>query len=105
MPELPEVMKDGSPELIRFPISDLHIPQDAGAFRMVVRDLVDRVGQGRTVAITCRGGLDRSGLTAACFLREVGLGFDEAIGRVQAARGGSITDPDEQEFVRTWPAR
>jgi len=55
------------------------------------------------VAIACRGGLDRSGMTAACLYRELGLGADDAIARVQAARPHTITIPEQQDFVRAWP--
>ena len=101
--ELPAVMAKTGPELIRFPVRDPRIPTDDIAFRAAVLDLIERVRRGRTIAIACRGGIDRSGLTAACLLREVGLGADEAIWRVQAARRGSITLPEQQAYVRAWP--
>ena len=41
-------------------------------------------------------------MTAACLYREIGLDFDEAIRRTQAARKGSITIPEQQAFVRGW---
>ena len=39
-------------------------------------------------------------MMAACLYRELGLDFEEAIRRTQAARQGSITIPEQQEFVR-----
>ena len=58
-----------------------------------------------SLAIACRGGLDRSGMAAACLLREAGIGADAAIERVQQARRGSLTLPDQQAYVRAWPPR
>ena len=104
VPELPEVMASEGPELIRYPIRDPRIPLDPPGFRVAVRDLLDRVGRGQTVAIACRVGIDRSGMVAACLLREAGLGADEAIAKVQAAREGSITLREQQAFVRAWPS-
>ena len=100
--ELPAVMAEAGPELIRYPIRDPRIPTDDSAFRSAVLDLIERVRRGQFVAIACRGGIDRSGMTAACLLREVGIDADEAIRRVQAARRGSITLPEQQKYVRGW---
>ncbi len=41
-------------------------------------------------------------MTAACLLREAELDSDEAIRRTQAARPGSITLPEQRDFVRDW---
>jgi protein-tyrosine phosphatase len=95
-------MAEVGQSLVRFPIPDPHVPTDLPAYRAAVRDLVRRVEEGRFVAIACRGGIDRSGMTAACVLREVGLSTEAAIGRTQAARRGSITLPDQQAIVRDW---
>jgi len=92
----------GTPELVRFPIPDPLIPADLDAYRACVRDLADRVRAGQFVVIACRGGIDRTGMTAGCLLREGGLGFGPAIARVQAARRGTITIPAQQAIVRDW---
>ena len=102
VPELPDVMAADGPELIRFPIRDPRIPTDPLAYRAAVVDLVERIRGGQFVAIACRGGIDRSGMTAACLYREVGLDYDEAIRRTQAARTGSITISEQQGIVRAW---
>jgi protein-tyrosine phosphatase len=103
VPELPAVMAAEGPELIRFPIRDPRTPTDPLAFRAAVDDLVARIGAGQFVAIACRGGMDRSGMTAACLYRELGLDADKAIRRTQAARKRSITITEQQDFVRAWP--
>ena len=89
-------------ELIRFPIPDPHIPTDAAAYRAMVQDVAQRIRDGRSVVIACRGGIDRSGMTAACVLQELGADPESAIGRTQAGRKGSITLPEQQAFVRGW---
>jgi len=101
--DLPEVFAaGGKPELIRFPIPDPHVPDDLGAYRACVRDVADRVRAGQFVVIACRGGIDRTGMTAACLLREAGLAFGPAIARVQAARPHTITIGAQQAIVRDW---
>jgi ADP-ribosylglycohydrolase len=92
----------GSPEFVRFPIPDPHVPRDLEGYRLVVRQMVERVRNGQFVVIACRGGLDRTGMTAACLLREAGVGADEAIARVQAARKHTITIAEQQAVVRDW---
>jgi len=79
-----------------------HIPDDLEGYRACVRSLADRIRAGKFVVIACRGGIDRTGMTAACLLREAGLEFEDAIARVQAARPHTITLPDQQAIVRDW---
>jgi hypothetical protein len=90
-------------ELVRFPIRDPLLPRDGAAYRATVGSILRRVRGGASVAIACRGGLDRAGMTSACLLREAGLPPDEAIARVQRARRGALTLPDQQAYVRAWP--
>jgi protein-tyrosine phosphatase len=88
--------------LIRFPIPDPHVPRDIGAYRVLVQDIAQRIRDGRSVVIACRGGIDRSGMTAACVLQELGADAESAIKRTQAGRRGSITRPEQQALVRAW---
>jgi len=103
--DIGEVLTDRGVDLVRFPVRDPLLPRDGAAFRATIASLLRRVREGGFVAIACRGGLDRSGLAAACLLREAGLDAGEAIGRVQAARRGALTLPDQQAYVRAWPPR
>jgi ADP-ribosyl-[dinitrogen reductase] hydrolase len=89
--------------LVRFPILDPRTPTNGPAFRAVVADLVSRVRGGEFVAIACRGGLDRSGMAAACLLREAGLEAEQAIDRVHAARKHTLTLVEQQRYVHAWP--
>jgi ADP-ribosylglycohydrolase len=90
-------------ELIRHPVRDPEPPSDDLAYHRTIAGLVERVRQGATVAVACRAGLDRAGMTAACLLREAGLGADEAIDRVHAARAHTLTMPDQLRYVKDWP--
>ncbi len=90
-------------ELIRFPIVDPEPPTDHRSYRELLAGLVERVRSGETLAIACRGGLDRSGMTAACLLREAGVGASDAIDRVHAARRHTLTMPDQLRYVKGWP--
>jgi protein-tyrosine phosphatase len=102
VPELPAVIPAAGIELIRFPIRDPRVPTDNAAFRAAVEDLVARLGAARSVAIACRGGIDRSGMAAACVLVSAGLATAEAIMRVHAGRRGSLTYPEQLAYVQAW---
>lgn len=98
-----EVMADHAIDLIRHPINDARgEPPDMDAYRALVRDILVRVRRGAKVALACRGGIDRTGMTAACLLCEAGAGADEAIARVQRSRVGSLRRPVQQDIVRAW---
>jgi hypothetical protein len=97
-------MDEAGIDLIRFPIRDRRISTDVAAFHRAIRDVAARVRSGAHLAIACRGGLDRSGMAAACLLIEAGIGIEDAIGRVHSARRGSLTFPEQLGFVKAWRA-
>jgi hypothetical protein len=98
-----EVLEAHGIELIRYPIRDPLVPRDGPSFRLTVATVLDRVREGRSVAVACRGGFDRSGMATACVLREGGLDATTAIARVHAARARALRLPDQQAYVRAWP--
>jgi protein-tyrosine phosphatase len=100
-----EVLAAHDVELLRFPIDDdLGRPEDPVAYAAFVRGLLARVRAGQHLVLACRGGLDRTGMTAGCLLVEGGTSPDDAIGRVHRARPGALTRPDQQAIVRGWAA-
>ena len=101
--DVTEVVPAHGVELVRHPIRDPLTPSNDGAYRRLLAGLAARVGDGATLAIACRGGLDRAGMTAACLLREAGLDADTAIARVHAARRHTLTMPDQLRYVQDWP--
>ncbi|HZW00119.1 MAG TPA: ADP-ribosylglycohydrolase family protein, partial [Candidatus Deferrimicrobium sp.] len=92
-------------DLLRFPIVDPELPDDGTAYRRLVADLVERTRSGARVAIACRGGLDRTGMTAGCLLREAGLPAAVAIERVHSARDHTLSLPHQMRYVADWPPR
>jgi protein-tyrosine phosphatase len=90
-------------EVRRFPIEDPMLPSDDGEFQTTIADLLGRVRAGAGLAVACRGGLDRSGMTMGCLLREAGIDADDAIARVHDARRHTLTLPHQLRYVRGWP--
>ena len=104
VPEIEAVFRAaGTPVLVRHPIPDPQVPPDDRAYAAMVREIVERVRAGESVAIACRGGMDRSGMTASCVLVEAGMPPESAMDRVQASRRNTITKEDQRAYVRTWP--
>ena len=103
--DIGEVLAAHGVELLRFPIVDPELPRDGAAYRRLIAGLLERIRSGQKVAIACRGGLDRTGLTAGCLLREAGLPPDTAVDRVHAAREHTLTLPHQRRYVEAWPPR
>lgn len=90
-------------EVLRFAIEDMNIPKEAQAeeYEALIRDIVDRMRQGKNVVVHCRGGLGRTGTVAGCVLAALGRHTTEdAIKAVRNARRGTIQTHDQEEFVR-----
>ncbi len=104
VPDLAGALASAGVELIRRPVRDPRIPSRAQEprYRRAIRGLVARVRAGESIAIACRGGIDRSGMTAACLLVEAGLPTEAAIDRVHAGRHHSLTYPEQLAYVRAW---
>jgi protein-tyrosine phosphatase len=102
--DLPDVVAAAGIDLVRFPIPDPRTPTDTPGFRSVIRALAGRIRSGERVVVACRGGLDRSGMAAACILREGGLEASPAMERVRVARSGALTREEQIHFVIDWVA-
>ncbi len=68
-----------------------------------VRWIDERVAEGQTVLVHCVGGLGRSGMAAACWLKKRGASSSDALVTVRNARGPRAVETRVQEdFVRTF---
>ncbi len=103
IPELFERDLIGDIEVLRFAIEDMNIPKEAEAeeYEALIRDIVERMRQGKNVVVHCRGGLGRTGTVAACVLVALGRHTaEDAIKAVREARRGTIQTHEQEEFVR-----
>jgi protein-tyrosine phosphatase len=87
---------------LSYPIPDRHIPPNDMAFRAFVAGLAGRLRDGLAIGIHCRGSIGRATVTAACTLIELGWTPAEALDGIEAARGCSVPDTEEQ---RNWILR
>jgi len=82
---------------VALPIPDRGTPPSRVAFRKLVTDIVEELAAGRGVAVHCRQGIGRAGLTAAAVLVASGLDTNEAVSRVSAARGRPVPETPAQQ--------
>ena len=93
-------------ELISHPIKDMNLPVQPAYTEFIV-GLFQLLQKGANVAIHCRAGIGRTGLTSCCLLIMNGSESQNAIDQVAAARGTVIPDTPEQinfihNFAATW---
>jgi protein-tyrosine phosphatase len=91
--------------VVRHPIVDMGVPADPTAYAHMLGAIARDVRGGRTVLVSCLGGYGRSGTAIGCLLVDGGLGGDDAIEHVRAARPGAIETGAQEAFVRAWGAR
>lgn len=88
------------------PIPDTHIPQDVPAFRSFVADLASRLSAGERIGVHCRGSIGRATVASACTLIHLGWTADAALAAIEAARGCTVPDTDEQaRWIRNYKAQ
>jgi protein-tyrosine phosphatase len=77
-------------------------PGDIAAFEDLVRNIELRLSEGQTLAVSCHGGLGRTGMLAACLLKRAGLDAETAMTVVRRSRPGAIDHPSQETFIRGW---
>ena len=85
---------------LHVPMRNFGLPEDPAAFRDSVQQVADALRAGQTVMLHCAAGLGRTGSTAACVLKALGLDTDEALQRVRDA--GSNPQNAKQSGLVNW---
>lgn len=80
------------------PMPNFGLPEDAASFRDQVRLLSQRLLQGESVLLHCAAGMGRTGSTAACVLKAMGLTTQDALARVRDA-GSNPQNAAQAGFV------
>jgi protein-tyrosine phosphatase len=91
-----DLCKENDIEFISFPIPDRDVPPRDARSAGFFRTLLDRLADGKRVAIHCWGGIGRSGLVAACLLAAHEIPVESAIRALSSARGWPVPDTEGQ---------
>jgi protein-tyrosine phosphatase len=83
-------------QFISYPILDRCIPSDTESFRSLIFKLRDEVRAGRSVGAHCRGCIGRATVLLACTMIALGWNPEEALCRIEKARGFQVPDTQEQ---------
>jgi protein-tyrosine phosphatase len=81
---------------LSFPIADRGVPPRLAEFSGFVAALASEVENGRGVAVHCRAGIGRSGITAAAVLVRLGVAPDDVFATISKARGLQVPDTEAQ---------
>ena len=84
---------------LSLPIPDRQTPEDIGATLQVIEEAAQQLREGKHVAVHCRMGIGRAAMIAAGILVALGNQPDEALTLIEAARGCSVPDTEQQ---RAW---
>lgn len=83
-------------EFMSFPIKDRGLPEPARAFFEFADSITSRVRKGTAVAVHCRAGIGRAGLTAGSVLLRLGVPSRDVFSLVSKARGLVVPDTAAQ---------
>lgn len=86
-------------EFLSYPIRDRGIPSDIESFSAFTLHLYEQTARGPATAIHCRAGIGRASIVAAGVLLRCGFEPQEALEKIQQARGVEVPDTPEQ---RQW---
>ena len=89
-------------DYLRLPIRDSGVPDPAWHAQWQVESprLLERLRDGESIVLHCKGGLGRTGMVAARILVELGLTPEESIVAVRQARSGTIETREQEAYVR-----
>lgn len=84
-------------QFIFYPLPDHSIPPDQAQFRAFVSGLASRLRDGESIGIHCWASIGRATVVAACTLIHLGWDPHAALVAIEAARGCTVPDTEEQE--------
>lgn len=70
---------------LNLPMRNFGLPEDVPHFRREVQEIARALRRGDSVMLHCAAGIGRTGSTAACVLKALGLATPEALQRVREA--------------------
>jgi protein-tyrosine phosphatase len=85
---------------LNLPMRNFGMPEDRAAFEHGIRQIAQALQQGDAVMLHCAAGMGRTGSTAACVLKALGLDTGEALQRVRDA--GSNPQNAQQSGLVDW---
>ncbi len=91
-----DIAKENGIDFISYPIEDRCVPSDLASFKELVKDLTQRINDGNGVAIHCRAGIGRSGITAASVLVQLGIDPEHVFEMITKARRCPVPDTYDQ---------
>ena len=78
------------------PIRDRDVPRDAVAVNQLVRELINRIGDGEKLVVHCRMGIGRAAIIAGAVLLQYGYTTPQLIDKISKARELKVPDTQEQ---------
>ncbi|HXD42364.1 MAG TPA: tyrosine-protein phosphatase [Ramlibacter sp.] len=85
---------------LNLPMPNFGVPEEPAAFRREVQQIAAMLRNGDAVLLHCAAGMGRTGSTAACVLKALGLPTEEALQRVRDA--GSNPQNAQQSGLVEW---
>lgn len=85
---------------LSLPMRNFGVPEDRTTFRRQIGEITHALRRGDAVLLHCAAGIGRTGSTAACVLKALGLGTEEALQRVLDA--GSNPQNAQQSGLVDW---
>lgn len=99
---------------VSLPIPDMGVPDSNESMRAILDAIRVSIAKQPAVYLHCWGGIGRTGTVAGCWLRECGLGPDEALERVQLLYSAhmpkvrihpeSPQTASQKDYIRSWRA-